>query len=424
MQQCYIVRQSYTYGENGDRINPGRVWDFVENIEDTSFDFGIMPRQQFIEKTIRIRLEAAGVKLHSPCKCVNIEKTDEPDADGYYITATLRDMTTREEYTVKSAYLMGADGGRSFVRRHLGVEFEGNTTQDKWIRVDGRVITNLPTPRNYGSIQSANHGNVLWEPLDHGATRIGFVFTEEQERRCNGNLTEEELNTGIHDAVNIGWKLALVVKGKAKPTLLETYSIERRAAAQGLIAFDRKFSTLMPNKWPEDMHKVSYEDINAALADLFDEAQGYNTGLKIAYEPNLVNVVPAKDYTSICVGARAPDAGLFKPGLTAVSTTLNSAGHFRSFFSDTAKLDTIVSADPKLSAEEGLGVPAFGTVYMDDKRQAHSRYGVNLRYGSLVLRLDGHLWFAAELSVAGLEAVKMYLGKFIISKMGIQQKTY
>jgi hypothetical protein len=30
MQQCYIVRQSYTYGENGDRINPGRVWDFVE----------------------------------------------------------------------------------------------------------------------------------------------------------------------------------------------------------------------------------------------------------------------------------------------------------------------------------------------------------------------------------------------------------
>lgn len=35
MQQCYIVRQSYTYGENGERIVPGRVWNFVENIEDT-----------------------------------------------------------------------------------------------------------------------------------------------------------------------------------------------------------------------------------------------------------------------------------------------------------------------------------------------------------------------------------------------------
>ncbi|KGO37803.1 Monooxygenase, FAD-binding [Penicillium expansum] len=507
MQQCYIVRQSYTYGENGERIVPGRVWNFVENIEDTRFDFGIMLRQQFIEKSIRIRLEDAGVELHCPCECVNIEKADEPDADGNYVTAALRDMTTGEEYTVKSAYLVDADGGRSFVRRHLGVEFEGDTTQDKWIRVDGKVKTDLPTPRDYVSIQSANHGNILWAPLDHGVTRIGFVYNEEQELRCNGNLTEEVvvreavaamkpfhvefesvdwwtlyvigqrvastyqphshiilvgdachthssgaaqgLNTGIHDAVNIGWKLALVVKGKAKTALLETYSTERRAAAQRLIAFDRRISTLMGNKWPEGMDKDSYEDINAALADLFDEASGYNTGLKISYEPNLVNVVPITDYTSICVGARAPDVGLFKPGvvqpirlqsatpncacfylvtftgdprmtlpqLSAVSITLNSAEPFNFVFSpDTVKLVTIVSADPKLSVEEGLGVPAFGTVYMDDKRRAHSRYGINLRYGALlVLRPDGHLGFAAELSVAGLEAVKAYLSKFLIS---------
>lgn len=74
-----------------------------------------MLRQQFIEKSIRIRLEDAGVELHCPCECVNIEKADEPDADGNYVTAALRDMTTGEEYTVKrfacrNNYLLFMDG--------------------------------------------------------------------------------------------------------------------------------------------------------------------------------------------------------------------------------------------------------------------------------------------------------------------------
>jgi phenol 2-monooxygenase len=52
--------------------------------------------------------------------------------------------------TCESKYLVGADGGKSFVRRHLAVPFEGDTTEDRWVRIDGRVKTNLPHPRAYG----------------------------------------------------------------------------------------------------------------------------------------------------------------------------------------------------------------------------------------------------------------------------------
>ena len=49
-----------------------------------------------------------------------------------------------------SKYLVGADGGRSFVRRHAGIPFDGNTSEDKWIRIDGIVETDMPMNRAYG----------------------------------------------------------------------------------------------------------------------------------------------------------------------------------------------------------------------------------------------------------------------------------
>jgi phenol 2-monooxygenase (NADPH) len=49
-----------------------------------------------------------------------------------------------------SKYLVGADGGRSFVRRHAGIPFDGNTSEDKWIRIDGIVETDMPLNRAYG----------------------------------------------------------------------------------------------------------------------------------------------------------------------------------------------------------------------------------------------------------------------------------
>jgi phenol 2-monooxygenase len=37
IQQCHVCRESYTYDENGMRVMPGRVWNFIENIDDTRY---------------------------------------------------------------------------------------------------------------------------------------------------------------------------------------------------------------------------------------------------------------------------------------------------------------------------------------------------------------------------------------------------
>ncbi|RFU35572.1 hypothetical protein B7463_g831, partial [Scytalidium lignicola] len=509
IQQCHICRDSYTYDENGKRVVPGRVWNFVENIDDTWFDFAIMLRQQHVEKSFREHLMTFGVSLQCQTECIDFEVVS-PDREGNYIKTTLKDMERGSEYIVKSKYLVGADGGKSFVRRHLNVPFEGDTTEDKWIRIDGKIKSNIPNPRAYGSIQSPTHGNVLWAPLDRNITRIGYVFTREQEERCHGNPTEEVvvkeaiaamkpfeiefqsvewwtlyiigqrvastyqphprillvgdschthssgaaqgLNTGIHDATNLGWKLALVLKGLAKDTLLDTYSSERRGAAERLINFDRKISSLMANKWPDGLKKSGNEDINQALEAAFNDAAGLVTGLKISYSPNIINVQSADTHflASVTPGSRVPDVGLIKPGtleqirlhsatpncaclyvvafvgdprttiprISSFSSYLQTQASFQHIFPSAAvRLLSIIAADPGLDVEDALGVEPFGTTYFDDKRNAHRRYGIDVRQGAiLVLRPDGIVGFIAELEAAGGEAVTEYLNQFLVHR--------
>jgi phenol 2-monooxygenase len=50
------------------------------------------------------------------------------------------------------------------------------------------------------------------------------------------------MNVSMADTWNLGWKLAAVLNGTARPELLRTYSEERQAVAQELIDFDREFS--------------------------------------------------------------------------------------------------------------------------------------------------------------------------------------
>jgi 2-polyprenyl-6-methoxyphenol hydroxylase-like FAD-dependent oxidoreductase len=52
------------------------------------------------------------------------------------------------------------------------------------------------------------------------------------------------MNVSMHDSFNLGWKLASVVRGHSSPELLHTYSAERRAIAEELLAFDRELATM------------------------------------------------------------------------------------------------------------------------------------------------------------------------------------
>ncbi len=64
---------------------------------------------------------------------------------------------TGKEQIIRCKYLIGADGGSSFVRRVLNIPFDGSTTEDKWVRIDGVIETDMPKQRTYFAIESPTH---------------------------------------------------------------------------------------------------------------------------------------------------------------------------------------------------------------------------------------------------------------------------
>ena len=94
------------------------------------------------------------------------------------------------------------------------------------------------------------------------------------------------LNTSLPDTFNLGWKLAAVLQGKAKPELLQTYTTERRKVAYMLINADREMSALVATK-PSAKKEVSQVKTDTADIEKFIARQnGFIAGTSIQYDPS------------------------------------------------------------------------------------------------------------------------------------------
>lgn len=175
-QECFACRETVNYDGAG-KETPGRGWSFMEKMgkgegEWTNWDFALVLRQMYQEEIFREKLGELGIKLEAPVELMGVEIFDGKEIDGHKVEARVKNGVTLKEEVIRCKYLIGADGGRSFVRRAVGIDFEGSTSEDKWVRVDGVVDTNMPKNRGYGAIESPTHGNVLWAALDHGGLSI------------------------------------------------------------------------------------------------------------------------------------------------------------------------------------------------------------------------------------------------------------
>ncbi len=82
------------------------------------------------------------------------------------------------------------------------------------------------------------------------------------------------MNTGLQDAYNLAWKLALVVKGQAEAALLDTYEQERIPVAQRLLSTtDRIFTLLVSESWFAGLFRTRIVARVAAFAMKFERAQ-------------------------------------------------------------------------------------------------------------------------------------------------------
>jgi 2-polyprenyl-6-methoxyphenol hydroxylase-like FAD-dependent oxidoreductase len=209
-----------------------------------------------------------------------------------------------ESQTIKGKYLVGCDGAKSVVRHGLGLTFEGNTFERLFYVADARVdwefphdalhvclarevfVAFFPMPgenryRVIGTFPESKNqddGEVVYEEIEREVKEQvklsldisdvrWFSLYKVHSRRVNkfsegkcfvaGDAAHihspagaQGMNTGIQDVYNLAWKLALVVKGEAAESLLDTYNEERLANAKRLLdSTDRMFELAAGSSW-------------------------------------------------------------------------------------------------------------------------------------------------------------------------------
>lgn len=218
---------------------------------------------------------------------------------------TVRVRTSRgETQVIEAKYLAGCDGPRSLVRHQLGLSFAGSTFERLFyvadVRIDWKyshdalhvciaehgVVAFFPMPgekrwRIVGAFPEGHEkdeGEVLYEEiearikeeaeLELEITRVDWfstykVHTRHVERFSSGRCFlagdsahihtpagGQGMNTGIQDAYNLAWKLALVLKGAARKQILDSYNEERLPNARRLLqTTDRMFNLAAGTDW-------------------------------------------------------------------------------------------------------------------------------------------------------------------------------
>ncbi|MYW68481.1 NAD(P)-binding protein [Streptomyces sp. SID8379] len=269
---------------------PGAEWDMMERAEPTEqvpFANGWLIPQARTQEVLYARLRELGGEVRFGAGLTGLAQ----DAAG--VTATFEDGST-----VRARYLVAADGGRSTVRRELGIGMTGETVDPKPMLVaDVRITDDAPLPDTHWHVwPKAEEGMVAFCPLpsdtgrvfqlaaqyaDESATpdtspagvaellaartvlreehvaevlwasdfraraamadrfRDGRVLLAGDAAHIHSPAGGQGLNTSVQDAYNLAWKLAAVLAG-APESLLDTYEEERMPVAAGILGISTR----------------------------------------------------------------------------------------------------------------------------------------------------------------------------------------
>jgi 2-polyprenyl-6-methoxyphenol hydroxylase-like FAD-dependent oxidoreductase len=247
----------------------------------------IFPQDQH-ERLLIERLQALGIAVERRTELVRF--TDE----GNSITARLRGPDG-QEHECKASYIAGCDGARSIVRDIIGTGFPGGTYRQIFYVADveaagpalnGELHVDLDEADFLGVFPLAGQGrarligtvrderadradSLTFEDISDRAithlkvqvTKVNWFSTYHVHHRVTQHFRKgrafllgdaahihspaggQGMNTGIGDAINLAWKLAAVVAGRASDALLDSYEAERIGFARRLVATtDRVFS--------------------------------------------------------------------------------------------------------------------------------------------------------------------------------------
>ncbi len=347
-------------------------------------------------------------------------------------------------------YLAGCDGGRSLIRKLAGIDFPGwdptmsallaevEMTEEPQLGIrrtstgthalgkveydikDGEVVyqkggtvgvmlaeaqigTSEPTLRDLSEGLIAVYGtdfgihSPTWITRFTDATRqaaiyrSGRVLLAGDAAHVHSPVGGQGLNMGMQDAVNLGWKLAQVVKGISPEGLLDTYHAERHPVAARVLRDTMAQVALMR---PDDRIEAA-RDIVSELLSMDEPRKRFAarmSGLDIRYD--LGDGHPL-------IGRRMPDLDLITPsGSLQLYTLLHDARPVLLNFNETSP----IAIDPWRNRVQSLGarydgkweLPAIGTVSAP---------------GAVLIRPDGHVaWVGGDTQTGLADALTTWFG--------------
>ncbi len=434
------------------------------------FPFALGLPQSETERLLSEHLGSFGITVERGVELTTLSQTSDA------VHAVLRHADGREE-EMETPWVVGCDGAHSTTRHVLGMDFEGAQYDESFILADvqlksslardrvhlflgddgllgvipfsgnrWRIVADIPPNSRDQSLPEVTLNEVqelldrrgppqyrASDPIWMGRFHISHrkvrefrrlrVFLAGDAAHIHSPAGGQGMNTGIQDAFNLAWKLALVVRGRAPAQLLASYHVEREPVARDVLNLTDRITRMATtrNSFAQSVRdfllpRVSGIDfVGEKIADRLAE-------LNVSYRTS--PIVENCGGGRLKAGDRAPDAELRDE---------NSRAHrlFELFREPRHVLLLFLGASgsPAANSEKigsAIGVLAGGTIdsyrivrgqsdqpaeLRDSSGLAHAAYGL-FEGGVVLVRPDGYVGFRSN--NFDLENLQTYLARIFI----------
>ncbi len=433
-------------------------------IENTPFSTMFFLPQSETERILIECIEKQGCKIERSISLENFSQTNDA------VNAVLKNDLTGETHAITCKYIIGCDGAHSTVRHVMGVPFIGAEYEQNFFLADAQV--QWPSSLKPGfMLFLGDEGLFLHAPLNNGLSRIigaqvsnpppdpkspltlteienvaqkithlkilvanpvwmtrfhlhhrvvkqyqtGRAFLAGDAAHIHSPVGGQGMNTGLQDAANLAWKIAIATKNNISDELLTTYQLERQAIGEKLTHTTDRFFWLLtsPNQILKSLRPLflslimrliaSSSRIQRRLFWLMSELGIYYPQNKFVYEKT--EGANAKFLAGPKAGFRAPDAPLGNGSLFEMLK--GSPINILIFQNSNEFKDTLDKV--QLMAEKYKNWIKFHPFSRSAETEIiFSRYGIST-VGLYFIRPDGYIGFRD--SKLDLDELLIYLNK-------------
>ena len=439
--------------------------DFRDHLAGSPYPYVLLFRQDQTEQLLTEHLHDVGSAVEWQTELTGLTQDDQG------VEVVLRNADASEEH-IRASWLVGCDGAHSAIRRLLGLRFVGSTLEQSFASFavgNVRMDWDLPYNEVYAFLHQGNFigyfpmangrhrlvvayapdaaptGDVTLQEIQQaiqtcgpsGARaldpteltrfhinqrriehyRVSRVFLAGDAAHIHSPIGAQGMNTGIQDALNLSWKLWLMVKGRASARLLDSYAREREQVGEDLLRATDLTTHLALTRNPflaalrDALTPIVFASLPIAARRLAQALAEMN----VAYPGSPITSDKRDHKGSPRAGDRAPDGPLqdgeslfelFNNTQRSVLLTFTGLHEAADIERSWAEINALISGRYQ-ELIEGYLVSTNTThgsgrrLLRDEAGQLHQRYGAE-QGGVVLIRPDGYIGFRGQLTATQL----------------------